>query len=76
MALLRANIDATTIRLMGRWKLWCMLQYLHRSAMDTTTFASRMIIGGNYTISKHASLPLPDDIIPLVESTMNLQPPA
>jgi len=60
MALLRANVDPTLIRLQGRWKSWAMLQYLHRSATNTTDFAERMIIGGTFIISKHATLP--DDV--------------
>jgi len=57
MALLRAKVDDSTIRMMGRWKSWAMLRYLHRSATDTTTFARRMIPGGTFTIARHATLP-------------------
>ena len=63
MALLRAKVDTTEIRLMGRWKSWAMLQYLHRSALTTTDFAERMLTGGTFTISRHAKLPLPNDAL-------------
>lgn len=70
MALLRAKIDDSTIRLMGRWKSWAMLQYLHRSAMDTTSFARRMIPGGTYTIARHATLP--SDVDPSLPTAVPL----
>ena len=57
MALLRAKVDDSTIRMMGRWRSWAMLQCLHRSATDTTSFAQRMIAGGTYTLEGHAKLP-------------------
>jgi len=57
MALVRACIPATDARLMGRWKSWTMLQYLHKSALDTSTYASRMLTGGNFVIPKHQFLP-------------------
>ena len=65
MALLRADIDPLKIRLIGRWKSWAMLHYLHRSATDTTSYAQRMIAGGTFTIAQHAFLP--EDVIPLVD---------
>lgn len=57
MALLRSKIDSSLVRMMGRWKSWAMIRYLHRSAADTTTYAQRMLTGGNYTISRHQTLP-------------------
>ena len=60
MALLRAGVDSTETRLMGRWRSWAMLEYLHRCAFDTTTFAARMLEGGSFTIQRHAVLP--DDV--------------
>jgi len=44
-----------------------MLQYLHRSAADTSTFAELMLTGGNFTISMHAVLPT--DVLPLLQAT-------
>lgn len=67
MALLRARVDPTIIRMRGRWKSWTMIQYLHRSAMDTSSFATRMLEGGNFVISKHATLP--DDISSILDPT-------
>ena len=60
MALLRAGVDSTETRIIGRWKSWAMLEYLHQSAFDTTTFATRMLTGGDYVLSEHAVLP--DDV--------------
>lgn len=57
MALLRANVDPVLIRLQGRWKSWTMIRYLHLSATDTSDFATKMISGGTYVISEHATLP-------------------
>jgi hypothetical protein len=39
MALVHAGIDPYLIRLYGRWKSWAMLEYLRRSATDTSDFA-------------------------------------
>ena len=44
MALLRAKVDDSTIHMMGCWKSWAMLRYLHCSATDTTTFACCMTL--------------------------------
>jgi len=41
-----------------------MILYLHRSATDTLDFASRMLDGGTYVISGHATLP--DDVASLI----------
>lgn len=57
MALLRANVDPVHIRLLGRWKSWAMLTYLHRSASRTSDYASQMLAHGHYTIASHAFLP-------------------
>jgi hypothetical protein len=57
MALLRSNVDPVPIRLQGRWKSWTMIWYLHCSATDTSDFATKMISGGTYVISEHATLP-------------------
>jgi hypothetical protein len=57
MALVRARVDSSLIRMMGRWKSWAMLEYLHRSATDTTSYAERMLDGGRYAISCHSILP-------------------
>ena len=65
MALLRANVDPVLIRLQGRWKSWTMIRYLHRSATDTSGFATKMLSGGTYVISAHATLP--DDVPSLVD---------
>ena len=57
MALLRAGIDPVAIRLQGRWKSWAMMEYLHKDAIDTTTFAQSMLANGSYSIAAHAALP-------------------
>ena len=57
MALLRAGVDSTEARLMGRWRSWAMIEYLHQCAFDTTTFATRMLTGGAFVIQRHAKLP-------------------
>ena len=57
MALLRSGIDDTLIRLQGRWKSWAMLEYLHRSATDTSEYAQLMVQGGTYVISRHETIP-------------------
>jgi len=65
MALLRANVDPVLIRMQGRWKSWTMIRYLHRTAADTSDFASRMLEGGTYVISTHATLP--DDVASVID---------
>jgi len=57
MALLWAKVDDSTIHMMGLWKSWAMLQYLHHSATDTMAFAQHMIAGGTYILERHATLP-------------------
>jgi DNA gyrase inhibitor GyrI len=34
-----------------------MLEYLHRSAADTTSYAEQMLDGGRYAIARHQILP-------------------
>ena len=75
MALLRAKVDSDEIKIMGRWKSDAMLVYLHRSALDTIDFASRMLQGGRYIISRHAELPLPDDVIARVRAHSTAKQP-
>jgi hypothetical protein len=41
MALLWSNVDPVLICLQGRWKSWTMIRYLHRSATDTSDFATK-----------------------------------
>jgi hypothetical protein len=65
MALLRARVDPVLIRLLGRWKSWTMLRYLHRSATETTHFAQQMLDNSTYVLSEHATLP--DDVIALIK---------
>jgi hypothetical protein len=57
MALLRADVDPMVVQLMGRWKSDVMIQYLHRSALDTSDLSSRMLTGGNFVIPQHQQLP-------------------
>jgi len=64
MALLRAGIDSTTMRMLGRWKSWSMMEYLHRTALSTDGFAAQMLQHGRFKITTHEFLP--DDVLPLV----------
>jgi hypothetical protein len=64
MALLRARADPTVIQMVGRWKSWTMIRCLHKSAAVTTDLASRMMIGGNFSLTNHAALP--EDAITLL----------
>jgi hypothetical protein len=57
MALLRAGVDPTVIQMVGRWKSWVMIQYLHKSATQTTDLAARMMTGGLFAITAHQFLP-------------------
>jgi hypothetical protein len=34
-----------------------MIHYLHKSATVTTDLAARMMIGGHYSLTNHATLP-------------------
>ena len=50
MALLRAQVDPTIVRMLGRWKSWTMIRYLHRNALNTDNLASKMLQGGSFVI--------------------------
>ena len=51
MALLCAQVDSDTIRLLGRWRSDEMLRYLHVQAQPVMkNFARRMLEGGHYTM--------------------------
>ena len=50
MALFRAKVDPSEIKLMGHWKSDAMLIYLHRSALNTLDFASRMLQMNNLNV--------------------------
>ena len=67
MALFRANLSRTNMQLMGRWRSWAMLEYLHRAGTDTSSFASKMLQFGSFKLNKHSPLPLPPDVIPIVQ---------
>ena len=54
MALLRANVDPIIIHMIGNWKSWVMIQYLHCTATSTSHLALHMLEGGHYTIQEHA----------------------
>jgi hypothetical protein len=57
MALIRGGVDPLQARLMGRWESWCMIEYLLVDALDTSPFAAKMLIGGEYEIPRHQTLP-------------------
>ena len=57
VALLRANVDPLTARLMGRWHSWAMIEYLQAQTLETTGFAQRMLDAGSYIIPRHQFLP-------------------
>jgi len=57
MALIRAKVDPSLVKLMGRWKSDIMLRYLHRSALHTADFAAAMLQFGEFVIPRHAKLP-------------------
>ena len=57
MALIRAKIDPSLVKLMGRWKSDIMLRYLHRSALHTADFAAAMLQYGEFIIPRHSFLP-------------------
>ena len=69
MALLGAKVDPTEIRVVGRWRSWAMIRYLHRTALDTSDYATRMLQAGQFTIQEHSILPA--DVV----STLLLYPP-
>ena len=43
--------------MVGRWKSWAMMRYLHQTATSASDFAARMLISGNFTITTHPTLP-------------------
>ena len=57
MALLWAGIDPLIIRMVGCWKSWAMMHYLHQTATATHDLAARMLVSGNFTITTHPTLP-------------------
>jgi len=57
MALLRAKVDPVRIRLIGRWKSWTMIRYLHTTATSTHDLAAKMLHHGSFTITTHQFLP-------------------
>jgi hypothetical protein len=57
MALLCANVDPNTIRMLGRWRSDEMLRYLHLQAQPLMhNFAQRMLTGGHYTLLPNPQL--------------------
>ena len=57
MALLQAGVNPLVIRMVGRWKSWAMMRYLHQTAKSASDFAARMLASGNFTITTHPALP-------------------
>lgn len=57
MALMRAGVDASIARLIGRWKSWAMIEYLRYSSLDTSSYAGLMLKHGHFTIPTHQHLP-------------------
>lgn len=57
MALMRAGVDSSIARLLGRWKSWAMIEYLRQSSLDTTSYAGLMLKHGRFTIPTHQHLP-------------------
>ena len=64
MALLRAKIDPVEIKMVGRWRSWAMLRYLHQQGLDTLPFANQMLQMGHFQISSHS--PLPSDVASII----------
>jgi hypothetical protein len=59
MALLCAQVDSDTIRLIGRWRSDEMLRYLHVQAEPVMrNFSSRMIAGGSFTLHPNHEVPM------------------
>ena len=50
--------------MVGRWKSWAMMRYLHRTATSASDFAARMLVSGNFAITTHPTLP--DNAVTLV----------
>ena len=58
-ALLCSNVDTDIIRLLGRWRSDEMLRYLHLQAAPLmSTFARRMLQGGNFTLVPNQLVPV------------------
>ena len=58
MALLCAQVDHDTIRLIGRWRSDEMLRYLHVQAEPVMRhFARKMLEGGSFTLLPHQDVP-------------------
>jgi hypothetical protein len=58
MALVLAGVDLQLVQIMGRWKSDVMLRYLHRSALQTSTLAAKMLQHGEFIIPHHETLPV------------------
>ena len=43
--------------MVGRWKSWAMMRYLHRTATSASDFAARMLASGNFAITTHPAPP-------------------
>ena len=65
-ALLRAKVDPTEIQLVGRWRSWAMIRYLHKTALDTGLYANRMLNAGQFIIQEHSRLPA--DVLKTLEA--------
>jgi hypothetical protein len=60
MALLCGNVDANTIRLVGRWRSDAMFRYLHAQALPLVNQLARtMLAHGNFSLAPGADIPAP-----------------
>ena len=57
MALLQAGVNPLVIQMVGHWKSWAMMRYLHRTATSTSDFAAQMLASGHFAITTHPALP-------------------
>jgi hypothetical protein len=64
-ALLRSGFSPLDARLMGRWRSWAMIEYLHNSVLDTSAYASKMLAHGDFLIPPHQKLP--SDVLAMVQ---------
>jgi hypothetical protein len=65
MALLCANVDPNTIRMLGQWRSDEMLRYLHLQAQPLMhNFAQRMLTGGHYVL--HPNPEMPNNVNPQI----------
>jgi hypothetical protein len=63
MALLGAQVDDNSIRLLGRWQSDAMLRYLHVQARPVMrNFASQMLQHGMYDLIQNVQQQKPQDI--------------